>query len=173
MKESTTFTAKATRENSCICLTCYFKHPSATQCVVLIIEKSQKTTTHGVLNMQVLYFTRDGDRASGCLPEVNVTHHQIDVFLYQDGIITGDPTTIKHIAGKQVCIRIRINEFIFSITDLNSDPYSSSDEDGLTPREISMIPISFVITLIIIIIILFIIYFVKKRSKRSQEVYEV
>lgn len=102
MKENTTFSAKATRESSRIHLTCYFKHPSATQCVVLITEKSQTTTTHGVLNMQVFNFSRDGDRASGCLPEVNVTHHQIDVFLYKDDIITRDFTTIKHITGKQV-----------------------------------------------------------------------
>ena len=72
---------------------------SISQCVALVSNKRETTSKYGLLHVGVYNFTRIGDTAGGCLPEVNITDQWIDIFAYRDNRLASAPTSLSEITN--------------------------------------------------------------------------
>ena len=103
MQGNTNIVAKFSRGRSCHQLSCSFVNTSATHCIAIISEKAQTITKYGLLNIEVYNFTRkDDDTATGCLPHFITADFNIDVFTYQDNMLSEVPTQVKFTSGKLI-----------------------------------------------------------------------
>ena len=65
---------------SCIKVMCTFPmESSATDCVVVVHQRISQFNSSGLMNIMSYKFSRSGDSASGCIPQVNLREYQIGV----------------------------------------------------------------------------------------------